>query len=231
MLPPLDIKQIYQSFDSPVTSFDCGQKCAPHHPKGIPFCCDICQAVPAAYRQEWDYLQTRSDLWHIWQGNECAEEPCDPADLQAETPESMLLLACKGPAACERHFRTISCRQFPFFPYITSDDRFTGLAYHWDFEETCWVISHLAAVSQTYRHEFVRLYDEIFALWEEDFDAYAATSEDLRDYFAAQKRRFPLLHRNGGYYLVSPGSERKQAVTPDRFRRFGPYRHERPAGK
>ena len=46
----------------------------------------------------------------------------------------MLLLACQGPAHCQRPFRALSCRQFPFFPYITADDRFIGLAYEWEFE-------------------------------------------------------------------------------------------------
>ena len=189
----------------------------------MPFCCDICHAVPVVYHPEWNYLQAHTDLWHVWRGDECIQEPLDPAALAAETPEHMLLLACKGPRLCQRSFRSISCRQFPFFPYITSRDRFLGLAYHWDFEPVCWVISHLESVTQAYRQAFVRVYEQLFALWEEDFDSYAATSEEMRDYFAAQKRRIPLLHRNGNNYLLSPASERLQRVEPAQFKRFGPY--------
>ncbi|MEA4908178.1 MAG: hypothetical protein VB089_11180 [Anaerolineaceae bacterium] len=226
-LPPrLDIRRLYDRFDTPVTEFDCGTRCSPHNPSGKPFCCDICHAVPVAYRQEWDYLQRNTDLWHVWQGDECPTDPSDPAELRSQTPEHLLLLACQGPAHCQRQYRASSCRQFPFFPYVTSDYRFLGLAYEWDFEPMCWVISHLEAVTTAYWSEFVRVYDELFARWQTEFDSYAACSEDMRRHFAAQKRRIPLLHRNGGYYLISPASERMQRVTPERFRRFGPYQSE-----
>lgn len=225
-LPPLDISRLYAGFDAPITNLDCGARCARHNPNRIPFCCDICQAVPVAYPQEWAYLQQHTDLWHTWRGDECAQEPIDPAELLAGTPEHLLLLACKGPAHCERQHRASSCRQFPFFPYISSRDRFLGLAYHWDFEPVCWVISHLGCVSGRYRQEFVQTYDAIFALWEEEFDSYAALSEEMRTHFAAQRRRFPLLHRNGSDYLVSPASERLARTEPGQFRRFGFYQHD-----
>ncbi len=222
-LPKLDIRRLYNRFNAPVTDFDCGAKCAPHNPTGKPFCCDICQAVPAAYRQEWAFLREKTDLWHAWRGNECQTDPMDPADLQSETPEHMLLLACKGPAHCQRDFRAVSCRQFPFFPFITADDRFIGLAYEWEFEATCWVISNLSAVTDTYRKEFIRFYDELFALWPEEYESYVIRSEEMRTVFAQEKRRIPILHRNGSDYLLSPGSERLRRVAPEQFLQFGPY--------
>jgi hypothetical protein len=224
VLPRLDFRQLYDRFDLPVTDFDCGQLCAAHNPRGIPFCCDICQAIPAAYVQEWDYLRSGTDLWHVWRGDECLEAPTDPASLSAETPGHMLLLACRGPEACQRKFRSLSCRQFPFYPYITADDRILGLAYHWDFESACWVISNLGAVTEAYRREFVRVYDQLLAIWDEDFESYAALSEEMRAQYAAQKRRIPILHRNGGIYLLSPRSERLARIPPERLPKFGPYR-------
>ena len=222
--PRINIRQTYDRFDVPVTAVDCGRMCAPHNPTNKPFCCDICEAVPAAYHQEWAYLQEHTDLWHAWRGDECVQKPEDPTELLAETPEHMVLLACQGPEHCQRDYRAMSCRQFPFFPYVTSDYRFVGLAYAWQFESSCWVISHLDAVTEAYRREFVAVYDEIFALWQEEFESYAICSEEAREYFTAQKRRLPLLHRNGGIYLVSPASERMRRVRPEQLRRFGPYR-------
>jgi hypothetical protein len=224
--PRLDIRQLYDRFDAPVTRIDCGTKCAPHNPTGKPFCCDICQAVPAAYRPEWEYLWPSTDLWHIWRGDECAQDVTGAEALRAETPEHMLLLACQGPSRCQRPFRALSCRQFPFFPYISVDYRFIGLAYEWDFEPTCWVISNLGRVTDVYRAEFIRTYDELFAQWQAEFDSYVILSDQAREHFAIQRRRIPLLHRNGGYYLVSPNSERMQRVPPERLPRFGPYRVE-----
>lgn len=205
---PLDFRRLYDSFDAPIAAFDCGQKCAPLNPSGKPFCCDICQAVPAVYRSEWDYLRGHTDLWHVWRGDECALSPEDPAVLLAETPETMLLLACLGPERCRRPYRALSCRQFPFFPYITSGGAFIGLAYEWEFEATCWVIRHLEVVSQAYRDEFVRAYDGLFERQAEVFESYAWQSQDMRQVFLARRRRIPLLHRNGQFYRLSPGSER-----------------------
>lgn len=223
-LPRFNFRQLYNQFDAPVTPLDCGERCASHNPSGKPFCCDICQAVPAVYQSEWEYLRPATDLWHAWQGTECQENPEDPAAWQPETPQGMLLLACLGPDRCQRAFRALSCRQFPFFPYISEDFRFLGLAYEWEFEPFCWVISRLEQVTPAYRQEFVRAYTHLFEIWPGEFNSYLLRSEELREHYRSLKRRFPLLHRNGGYYLVSPGSGRLQRIPPERLPRFGPYR-------
>jgi len=146
--------------------------------------------------------------------------------MRQDTPEHMCLLACLGPEHCQREYRAISCRQFPFFPYITSDDRFIGLAYHWDFEPYCWVISHLGEVTLKYRDEFISTYDALFAQLPEDYESYYFLSEDMREDFIRRRRRIPILHRNGGYYLLSPKSGRLEQADPKAFRKFGPYRDE-----
>lgn len=220
----LGLPSLYSHFDQPVTTQDCGLMCAPHNPNGKPFCCDICYAVPVAYRQEWDYLKRHTSLWNPWRGDECATEPVDPQLLQADTPEHLCLLACQGPALCQREYRSMSCRQFPFFPYITTDDRFIGMTCHWDFEPYCWVISHLRAVTPDFRREFVETYDSLLWEYPEDYDSYYYLSEDMRVQFSKLKRRIPILHRNGGYYLLSPKDERLRKVTPAQFAQFGPYR-------
>ena len=219
-----DFRSLYAGFNAPIAEFDCGKKCAPHNPSGKPFCCDICHAVPAAYKSEWNYLEQSTDLWHQWRGDECEGMSTEEAArLKTETPRNMILLACLGPSRCEREFRALSCRQFPFFPYVTSDYLFLGLAYEWEFEAKCWVISNLSSVTPTYREEFIRTYDRLFATFQSEFDQYAYHSERMRDHFARQRRRFPLLHRNGKTYLVSPGSERLQRVDLDHLPRFGGY--------
>lgn len=221
--PVLNVRALYDHFDAPVAALDCGQKCAPYNPSGKPFCCDICHAVPAVYRQEWGYLKKQTDLWHEWRGDECPDDPDDPEELRAETPAHMQLLACKGPAHCQREYRAISCRQFPFFPYINSAGRFIGLAYEWFFEPTCWVISNLGAVSDAYRQEFIRIYDTLLATWPQELESYVVLSEQMRETFTAEKRYIPLLHRNGAYALIHPKSERLHKATPEQFPRFGPY--------
>lgn len=223
-LDETQIRNLYDGFDSPIASLDCGRKCSPHNPNGKPFCCDICQAVPAAYKSEWRFFQNSTDLWHTWRGDECSDASrAGRANLKTETPKDMILLACLGPALCQRDYRALSCRQFPFFPYVTSGYRFIGLAYEWEFEAKCWVISNLSRVTRRYRREFVRTYDQLFASFQSEFENYAYHSEIMRREFIQRRRRFPLLHRNGKTYLVSPGSERMRLVSPEGLPKFGPY--------
>jgi hypothetical protein len=222
-IPLIDIRSVYDRFDTPIVPFDCGEMCAPHNPDSKPFCCDICHAVPSAYHQEWAYLKDSTDLWHPWRGDECVRVPEDPTQLETKTPDTMLLLACLGPVHCQREYRSFSCRQFPFFPYITSDYGFLGLAYNWEFEDTCWVISHLDQITQAYHREFITFYDDFFSAWPHELDHYAARSEEMRGYFMTHKRSIPILHRDGNYFLLRPINERIRRVDPKRLPKYGPY--------
>lgn len=214
-LTPADLRALYDGFDSPIAKLDCGKKCAPHNPNGKPFCCDICHAVPAAFTSEWNYFQATTDLWHRYRGDECDASrgpQAGRAVTDLELPPGMIPLACIGPDRCQREFRALSCRAFPFFPYVTSDYRFLGLACEWEFESVCWVINNLDVVIDAYRTEFLRAFDHLLAVFDDVFENYAAHSERLRVHYASRRRRFPLLHRNGRAYLVSPISERMQRV-------------------
>ena len=222
----MNFDKLYHSLQAPISDLDCGQKCAPFNANGIPFCCDICQAIPAAYKSEWEYLQKRTDLWHLWKKEECQSTEDGQEQAIEDLPDNMLLLACKGVQHCQRNYRAISCRQFPFFPYVSEDFRFIGLAYEWEFENQCWVISHLEQVSDAYRQEFVHTFDEIFNLWPEEMESYAIKSEEIRAEFFHRKHRIPILHRNGKNYLLSPGSENLRMTTMSKFRKFSPYNHE-----
>lgn len=221
--PLKGISTLYRRFNTSLAVLDCGRKCASFNPSGKPFCCDLCHAVPAVYLEEWGYLKNHTDLWHSWREDECVDSD-ESTHLQDEIPGGMVLLACKGPACCQRGFRALSCRQFPFFPYVSTDYRFMGLAYEWEFEERCWVISNLHRVVKSYREEFVAVHDALFAQRQEIFDNYACHSERLRMRFVGERRRIPLLHRNGKDYLVSPKSERLSRMNPGQYPQFGPYR-------
>lgn len=222
--PHLDFRQTYDRFDAPICDVDCGAMCAPHNPSGKPFCCDICQAVPALYHQEWAYLKGNSNLWKPWQGIECPETDERILTLKDETPDNMLLGACLGPQYCLRPYRAISCRQFPFFPYITEDFRFIGLAYEWAFEESCWVINNLHRVQSAYRQEFIATFDLIFDIWPHEMDSYAELSAEMREEFIGQRRRIPILHRNGKDYLLSPASDTCHLADLSEYRKFGFYK-------
>jgi len=48
----------------------------------------------------------------------------------------------------------------------------------------------------------------------------------MREHFVHQRRRIPILHRDGGFYLLSPGSGRLTRADPRRCRQFGIYRED-----
>ena len=157
-----EVRQLYANFEAPIAALDCGQKCAPYNEGGKPFCCDICVAVPTLYQSEWDYLSARTDLWFEWKAESCTDTPEEAAEevarLTEETQGTMILAECLGPAHCQRDYRGLTCRQFPFFPYIDSRGNVLGLSYYWEYEDKCWIISHLDVVTAEYRQEFLRAF-------------------------------------------------------------------------
>jgi hypothetical protein len=150
--------------------------------------------------------------------------------LQKETPDGMVLLECKGHRLCQRGFRAITCRAFPFFPYITRDDWFIGMTYYWQYEYGCWVISNLGVVTPEYREQFIAAFDELFERMPEERESYRQYSMTMRRVFGRWRRAIPLLHRNGKVYKVTPHNGRLRRVDVNRLPKHGPYRvaHQMP---
>jgi hypothetical protein len=215
----IDYKTLYPQFDSPLSHDDCGEKCAPYNEYGIPFCCDIRQAVPTVYKSEWKYLKENTDLWHIWDDG----DPDDTNRLLAETPEEQVLVECKGHARCQRSFRSITCRAFPFYPYITCDGEFLGLSYYWQYEDRCWIISNLEVVTLNYRSQFMDTYNQLFKFYPQEMENFKHHSGVMRMVFSRRKRSIPLLHWNGKTYKITPANERLRIIDPESLPKHGSY--------
>ena len=94
---------------------------------------------------EFDLLKTRTDLWSKF-------KPYDYATKQivAELTHDCMAIECKGGRFCERDNRTIACRGFPFYPYLTREKEFVGLGTYWVFEDRCWMMSNLEVVDRAF---------------------------------------------------------------------------------
>jgi hypothetical protein len=218
-LKPQDFAQMYHQFQSPIAALDCGAKCSPYNEHGVPFCCDTGHAVPAAYEAEWDYLQSSTDLWHAWQSS----DPEITADLQSQAPPGIVLIECLGARLCQRGYRAISCRSFPFFPYLTRSGEFIGLSYYWEYEDRCWVISNLQVVTDDYRQEFVATYDRLFEQLPDEKETFRQHSNRMRRSFGRQGRPIPLLHRDGQIYHLNTRTGGLHRTQPEHLPKFGPY--------
>src|SRR5262249_27874804 len=172
-----DFASLYDGFTAPVSRFDCGRKCAPLN-GGEPICCSTQHAVPLVLKAEFALLKSRTDLWHKF-------KPYDAATRQIvrELHDSCAAIECKGVAFCERENRSLACRAFPFYPYITREGEFVGLAYYWSFEDSCWVISNLAIVDKAFIDEFVEVHEYLMKV---DTDE----KENFTDFSATMRRVF-----------------------------------------
>lgn len=217
---PLDFSVLYASFQAPVASINCGERCSPYNEQDSPFCCDTRHAVPTAYQVEWEFLQAHTDLWHLWKPESVSEWE----NLHQRTPSGHVLIECQGHRFCQRNFRSITCRAFPFFPYLTRLGEFIGLSYYWEYQEYCWIISNLALVSDEYRQEFITCFEYLFAQMPAEKDNFRYHSEVVRRIFGRWHRAIPLLHRNGHVYKITPRNGRLRRIEDGKLPMFGSYR-------
>ena len=182
--------------------------------------------VPLVQKAEWRLLKSRSDLWHRF-------KPYDRASrlIVQDLHHSCTAIECKGVAFCERENRSMACRAFPFYPYITRAGEFVGLAYYWDFEHSCWVISNMQIVDRAFVREFVEAHEMVFAVDKDEFDTFKEQSASMRRVFSRRKSIIPLIGRDGGFFKVLPKSGRIVPADPAKFPKHGPYRSPRAFAK
>lgn len=213
-------RRIYDAFQAPVSRFDCGRKCAPHN-GGEPVCCSTEHAIPVADRPEFDLLRSRTDLWRRYKPTD-AQARRELADLHSDC----VAIECKGARHCERDNRTMACRAFPFFPYMTRDGEILGLSYYWSFEDRCWVISNLAIVTPAFVRECIAAYEMVFAADRDEHEAHLRLAADMRRVFARRNAIIPIVGRDGAFFAVEPRTHVLRPASPAEFPAFGPYKNE-----
>jgi hypothetical protein len=220
-ITPQDFAELYKGFDAPVSRFDCGKKCAPLN-GGEPVCCSTKNAVPVVHKVEWDLLKTRSDLWSKF-------KPYDYSTKQivAELTSDCAAIECKGARHCERDNRTIACRGFPFFPYLTREKEFVGLGTYWVFEDRCWLMSNLEIVEQPYIDQFVKTYEALFIKDPSEFKTYVDFSAAARRVFSRWKRKIAILGRDGKLMIVEPSTGELRPGRKADFPKLEPFRSEK----
>lgn len=213
-------EELYKDFSSPLTSLNCGEKCGPYNDYGVPVCCDIQLLVPAAYEDEWVYLEKSTDLWHTW-GSDRGD---DSGDLEQDLQGAQVLLECLGYQRCQRPYRSITCRAFPFYPYLNNKGEFSGLAYYRDFQEQCWIISNLDKISLDFIKEFQAVYLKLFDIYPDTRADYFEYSAYLRDQCSRRSENLILISFSGIIHLVDPATENISEINPQDLDSFGPFK-------
>lgn len=207
-------KELYRGFSLPLSDIDCGEKCGPYNDYGVPVCCDIKLLVPTVYDLEWLYLQKETNLWRPWQGD---------WDLKDEVQEGQVLVECLGYQNCQRPFRSLTCRAFPFYPYLDSAGIFAGLAYYHEYQEECWIISNLSTVSQAYKLEFKLAFEKIFQSYPESRQNYYQYSQYMREEAANRGDQIVLLNFTKSVFFADPETEELQQVDFNDLLSYGPF--------
>lgn len=211
-------RKIYDILQAPVsTSVDCGYKCAPLN-GGEPICCSTDNAIPVVDKEEWTLLKRRTKMWKIF-------KPFDTASRKVvdEMSTNCRAIECNGARLCERDNRTLACRSFPFFPYMSKDGFIIGVSYYWGFEDQCWVISNLQSVDIPFVAEMVRAYEILFEEDEEEFETFMDNSADMRRVFSRWDRDIPVITPDGRYLKILPHGEGVARADVSEFGAFGPY--------
>jgi hypothetical protein len=211
-------EDLHNSLAMPLCEIDCGKKCGPFNDYGVPICCDIHQVIPAAFEEEWEYLHENTDLWMPWTNTGEFNQ-----ELEEELQDGQVLLECKGHYECQRDFRTLTCRAFPFYPYLNSRSEFLGMAYYPEFRFACWIISNLEVVSLSYKVAFQRTFQRLFEVLPEYHQKQADFSDFMRAKAAEENEQIILLTFSGDVLSIDPGTERENQVEFKELSTFGPF--------
>ena len=191
-------EEIFKVFQSPVTAYDCGKECSATCDTG-PVCCSTGNAIPIAQKPEWQLLKSLTDLWRPFRAPDEASQA-----VVDDLADNCVAIECKGAQHCEREYRSLSCRAFPFFPYITREREFIGMSHYWSFEGSCWLIGNTDLVEQPFVDEFIEAYKILFRDDPEEFEVFHAYSATMRRVFSRRGEAIPLIALDGTHQRILP---------------------------
>jgi len=175
-----DIEEFYRLLDEEIAEFDCGAKCAPRNRNKVPYCCDISKAIPLMYREEYDYVRRHTAMWQPYRLKDKGEK--------LDELEYHVYLECRGPAQCERPWRSIVCRIFPTYPAMDEDGRPIGLFFNTVLRDKC----HLVGRPELVRPAFIRNH---VAFWNLLFERHAGERDFHAGLFRQTQARYRRLRK------------------------------------
>lgn len=161
---------------------DCGELCAPEN-DGVPFCCDCDWLIPVMYENEYAYLKKKTNLWRRFRPRTQHEK-----NIIEQTDDSTVFGDCLGHEECDRRFRSVSCRIFPFEPYLDLEGNLLGLTYSYRLDTECPIYNKPKLVSKRFITDQLRMWEYIFRKDPSEKELYREQSIQIRRYCSRKKK-------------------------------------------
>jgi hypothetical protein len=188
----VDWGRLYARLTASICAIDCGTLCAPRN-GGEPACCRNEQTEPVLYTDELAWLETRTDLWRRKPRRTAADRR-----QAAEIEDYVVFACCRGIARCRRRHRSLACRFFPLEPHFAPGKRFVGLTYVYRAEGECPLVDHPEIrINPAHVDQAMAVWEELFAAFPREIDAYVAISRGLRARMRRRGREIPIFGRDG----------------------------------
>ena len=193
-IKPKDWERIYKAFMLTAIKDDCGKLCAPDE-DDIPICCNEERALPVLYKSEYDFVIKRTKMWKKLKPRTATEKK-----IVEETDDDNVYVRCRGHKACDRDYRGITCRIFPFYPYLNLDGELLGLCYNYAVDDDCWLVDKPEIVEREYIERTLEFWEFIFERMPEEKELFMEESTNLRRLKSRQKKQVIVMTPNGFYY-------------------------------
>ncbi len=165
------LKRFYRLLSVRMTDFDCGSKCAPEN-NGVPYCCDREQVTPVLFRDEYRWHRKRGAFW-----KKMPIKTKKDKKLVEETCTYNVFSLCPGGESCRRTLRSLSCRMFPFEPFLDEGGTVTGLVYQDGENERCPLVGKPRRLyNQAYISNAIRVWQELVDTFPEEKEMYLRES-------------------------------------------------------
>jgi len=165
------LKHLYRMLSVRMTDFDCGKWCAPRN-NGIPYCCDGKKVLPVLFKDEYRWHRQQGGFWHKLHVKTKADKR-----LVEESCSYNVFALCPGVRDCRRTLRSLTCRLFPFEPFLDSRGSVMGLVYQSSESGCCPLMGKPQHIYiRKYIRNAIRVWQELVDTFPEEKDLYIRES-------------------------------------------------------
>ena len=127
--------------------------------------------------------------------------------LEEIDQEESVFIECRGVKFCERDNRSISCRTFPFEPYLDTKGNFIGIVYNRVMADKCYLVDRHSAVTKGFIKTFMRFFEKFFVMLPSERELYLEQSRIYRNQMSRKKLPLVVLTEKGPWEAAYRGGK------------------------